>query len=60
MERFVTERLDVYLCDRLAGALERTDGRISFRYLAEYLESDSPAYHDICCGIRARVRQLTQ
>ena len=43
MERIVTERLDVYLCDRLAGALERTDGRISFRYLAEYLESDSPA-----------------
>ena len=39
----MTERLDVYLCDRLAGALERTDGRISFRYLAEYLESDSPA-----------------
>ena len=56
----MTERLDVYLCDRLAGALERTDGRISFRYLAEYLESDSPAYHDICCGIRARIRQLTQ
>ena len=39
----MTERLDVYLCDRLAGALERTDGRISFRYLAVYLESDSPA-----------------
>ena len=39
----MTERLDVYLCDRLAGTLERTDGRISFRYLAEYLESGSPA-----------------
>ena len=39
----MTERLDVYLCDRLAGVLERTDGRISFRYLAVYLESDSPA-----------------
>ena len=39
----MTERLDVYLCDRLAGALERTNGRISFRYLADYLESESPA-----------------
>ena len=39
----MTERLDVYLCDRLAGALERTDGRVSFRYLPEYLHSDSPA-----------------
>ena len=39
----MTERLDVYLCDRLAGALERTDGRVSFRYLPEYLQSDAPS-----------------
>ena len=37
------ERLDVYLCDRLAGSLERNDGRMSFRYRTEYLQSDSPA-----------------
>ena len=39
----MTERLDVYLCDHLAGSLERNDGRMSFRYLTEYLQSDSPA-----------------
>ena len=39
----MTERLDVYLCDRHAGALERDGGRMSFRYLPEYLQSDSPA-----------------
>ena len=39
----MTERLHVYLCDRLAGALERVDGRLSFRYLAKYLQSESPA-----------------
>ena len=39
----MTERLDVYLCDRLAGSLERNTGRMSFRYLTEYLQSDSPA-----------------
>ena len=39
----MTERLDVYLCDRLAGVLERDGGRMSFRYLPEYLQSDSPA-----------------
>ena len=39
----MTERLDVYLCDRLAGSLERNNGRMSFRYLTEYLQSDSPA-----------------
>ena len=39
----MTEQLDVYLCDRLAGVLERDGGRMSFRYLPEYLQSDSPA-----------------
>lgn len=39
----MTEYLDVYLCDRLAGVLERTDGRVSFRYLPEYLGSNAPA-----------------
>ena len=39
----MTEQLNVYLCDRLAGVLERDGGRMSFRYLPEYLQSDSPA-----------------
>lgn len=34
------EQLDVYLCNRLAGMLCRTeDGKMSFRYLADYLAS---------------------
>ena len=38
------ERLDVYLCNRLAGGLERReDGSIEFRYLADYLESPDAA-----------------
>lgn len=37
------ERLDVYLCDRLVGALERSEKGVTFRYLPEYLSSESPA-----------------
>ena len=37
------ERLDVYLCDRLVGALERSDAGLTFRYLPEYLSGVSPA-----------------
>ena len=37
------ERLDVYLCDRLAGALERSEKGLTFRYLPEYLSSAAPA-----------------
>lgn len=39
----MTELLNVYLCDRLAGVLKRDGGRMSFRYRPEYLQSDSPA-----------------
>ena len=37
------ERLDVYLCDRLVGALERSEKGLIFRYLPEYLSSAAPA-----------------
>ncbi len=37
------ERLNVYLCGRLAGSLERIDGTIAFRYLPEYLASPDAA-----------------
>ena len=37
------ELLDVYLCDRLAGTLARTDGVVSFRYLPEYIHSTDAA-----------------
>ncbi len=37
------ERLNVYLCGRLAGSLERMYGKITFRYLPEYLESPDAA-----------------
>ena len=34
------ERLDVYLCNKLAGALERADdGSLSFRYLPDYVDA---------------------
>ena len=36
------ERLDVYLCDRLVGALERTERGMTFRYLPDYLSAPSP------------------
>ena len=37
------ERLDVYLCDRLVGALERSERGMTFRYLSEYLSTTAPA-----------------
>ena len=38
------ERLDVYLCSRLAGSLARDDGgALSFRYAADYLASSDAA-----------------
>ena len=37
------ERLDVYLCDRLVGALERSERDVTFRYLPEYLADVSRA-----------------
>ncbi len=37
------ERLNVYLCGKLAGSLERNDGAVSFRYLPEYLASPDAA-----------------
>ena len=38
------DKLDVYLCNRLAGALERADdGSLSFHYLTEYLDSGNAA-----------------
>ena len=37
------ERLDVYLCDRLVGALERSERGVTFRYLPDYLSAGSPA-----------------
>lgn len=37
------ERLDVYLCDRLVGALERSERGMTFRYLPEYLSTTAPA-----------------
>ena len=36
------ERLDVYLCDRLVGALERSEKGMAFRYFPEYLSAVSP------------------
>ena len=36
------ERLDVYLCDRLVGALERSERGMTFRYLPDYLAAASP------------------
>ena len=36
------ERLDVYLCERLVGALERTERGMTFRYLPDYLSAPSP------------------
>lgn len=37
------DRLDVYLCDRLVGALERSERGMTFRYLPEYLSTTAPA-----------------
>lgn len=37
------ERLNVYLCGRLAGSLERDDKSVRFRYLPEYLSSPYPS-----------------
>ena len=37
------DRLDVYLCDRLVGALERSGRGLTFRYHPEYLSSAAPA-----------------
>ena len=37
------ERLDVYLCDRLVGALERSEQGMTFRYLPDYLSAASSA-----------------
>ena len=49
------ERLDVYLCDRLVGALERSERGLTFRYLPEYLSSDSPAVVSSTLPLSARV-----
>ncbi len=37
------ERLNVYLCGRLAGALERDGGTVTFSYLSEYLSQPDAA-----------------
>lgn len=37
------ERLDVYLCGKKVGALERSDRGLTFRYLDEYLAEPNAA-----------------
>ena len=66
------ERLDVYLCDRLVGALigEKVVRDSIARQVSAVRQAlpglldevndrwPSPVYHEICQGIHARIRQL--